>query len=82
MSALKKRLLALYAIGDKNQPGWDVLKKAAECIDKLEAELKAIRSGQTVTVEYNLSPAMKESAIHNKLIELGWTPPALGDEDE
>ena len=29
-----------------------------------------------VTVAYDLSPAMVESAIKNKLIELGWTPPA------
>jgi hypothetical protein len=49
-------------------------------IEKLEAELKALRSGQTVAVEYNLSPAMKEGAIRNKLIELGWTPPEGKDD--
>ena len=53
---------------------------AKSVITKLQAELKAIHSGQTVAVEYNLSPAMKEGAIRNKLIELGWTPPEGKDD--
>ena len=44
-------------------------------IAELQRELKAIRANQTVTVEYDLSPAMTESALRDKLIELGWTPP-------
>lgn len=28
-----------------------------------------------VNVEYDLTPAMVEGAIQNKLIEMGWTPP-------
>jgi hypothetical protein len=30
----------------------------------------------SVTVRYDLSPAATENALRNKLIELGWTPPA------
>jgi hypothetical protein len=34
-----------------------------------------------VTVRYDLSPAMTESAIRSKLIELGWTPPKAEQDD-
>lgn len=50
----------------------DETRKAIQC---LSAELQAIRAGETVRVEYNLSPAQHEGAIRSKLIELGWTPP-------
>jgi hypothetical protein len=45
-------------------------------------DLHDIRAGHTVTVEYDMSPVMTESKLRDKLVELGWTPPALGDEDE
>ena len=32
----------------------------------------------TKTVRFDLSPAMVEGEIHNKLIDLGWTPPNAG----
>jgi len=44
-------------------------------VDRLSDELQANRRGETVRVEYNLAPAQHESAIRNKLIEMGWTPP-------
>lgn len=31
--------------------------------------------GEIVSVDYDLSPAQVESALKDKLIELGWTPP-------
>lgn len=40
-----------------------------------EQKLRDIRAGHTKTVEYDLSPAMVESALRQKLIVLGWTPP-------
>jgi hypothetical protein len=40
-----------------------------------EESLRKIRAGHTKTVEYDLSPAMVESALRDKLVELGWTPP-------
>lgn len=33
-----------------------------------------------VTVRYDLSPAMVEGTIRNKLIEMGWTPPPSAGE--
>lgn len=44
--------------------------------------IKSLREGHTVTVEYNLTPAMHEGAIRSKLIELGWTPPKGGNDGE
>lgn len=44
-------------------------------LERTENKLK-----DTVTVEYNLSPARTEAAIRGKLIELGWTPPEKGNE--
>lgn len=41
-----------------------------------DRELQTIRAGHTKTVEYDLSPAMAETVIRDKLVELGWTPPA------
>lgn len=41
----------------------------------LMADLQSLRAGHTVTVAYNLSPLMKETALRNKLIDMGWTPP-------
>lgn len=43
--------------------------------ERIYHSLRKIRSGLTMTVEYDLSPAMVEGAIRNKMIELGWTPP-------
>ncbi len=48
---------------------------AALAVGELEGELQAIRKGHTKTVEYDLSPAMVESELRDKLIELGWKPP-------
>lgn len=42
-----------------------------------EQKLRTMRAGQTITVEYDLSPSMVESALRQKLIELGWTPPQV-----
>lgn len=55
---------------------------AVKRYQKAEAQLDAIRKGHTKTVEYDLSPAMVESALRNKLIELGWTPPQTILENE
>lgn len=39
------------------------------------------RANSTATVQYDLSPAQHESAIRNKLVELGWTPPDEGGQE-
>ena len=57
----------------------DAWNKDKQRIAELEAELRSIRAGHTVTTEFNLSPVMK---VFIKLIEMGWTPPALEDDDE
>lgn len=41
----------------------------------LERQLRAIRAGHTKTIEFDLSPAMAETELRKKLIEMGWTPP-------
>lgn len=68
----------------------DLIKQREEALDaemqRMARTLIAIRAGHTLTlpagfgktVEYDLSPAMVESALRAKLIELGWTPPAIG----
>jgi len=55
---------------------------AAGYVEELQAQLcesedslMKIRAGHTKTVEYDLSPAMVESRLRDKLIELGWTAP-------
>jgi len=52
-----------------------IIDKKDERIAELEAELRAIKSGHTVTTEFNIAPAMKEGAIRDKLVELGWGTP-------
>jgi hypothetical protein len=59
------------------------MKPIADQIIKLEEELIAIRKNHIVTFPrihggfdvYDMSPAMKEGVLKNKLCELGWTPP-------
>ena len=55
--------------------GDTLLEEAADRIEQLEAELRDIRAGHTVTTEFNLAPTMKEGAIRDKLVELGWGTP-------
>jgi hypothetical protein len=59
----------------------DVAELQAE-VDELNRQLMAIRKGHTKTVEFDLSPAAKESALRDKLIELGWTPPVDTNADK
>lgn len=46
-----------------------------EKLNEVERDLRNLRAGETCTVEYDLSPAMVEGALRNKLIKLGWNPP-------
>lgn len=48
--------------------------------DRTESDLKANRAGETVRVEFDLSPAQQETAVRAKLIELGWSPPDAGQD--
>ena len=60
-----------------------VLSGASQRIQQLEAQLK--EANEKCRIEYNLSPAMVEGRIKDKLIELGWTPPqeqTSGESDE
>lgn len=52
-----------------------ILVEMARHKKEAEESLRKIRAGHTKTVEYDLSPAMRESALRDKLVELGWTPP-------
>jgi len=61
----------------------EALKAERAKVESLQAELMALQKNHVIafpdrvgTVLYDLSPAMKESAIRDKLIELGWIPPA------
>lgn len=39
---------------------------------------KADSHNHKVVVEYDLAPALAEGKLHDKLIELGWSPPSEG----
>lgn len=59
------------------------IEELEAAVERQESELIAIRKGQTVTLpragggfeQYDLSPVMKESALRDKLIDLGWRTP-------
>ena len=55
------------------------LSSITEERDDYIRQLTAIRAGHTKTVEYDLSPAMVESELRDKLTELGWASPEKYD---
>ena len=83
--------LGKYVEAETISPAWNRLKifnwrdmlALKGHIAELQSELQAIRKNHFVTFPrvhggldvYDLSPAMKEGVLKNKLIELGWTPP-------
>ena len=46
----------------------EVLQRA----ESAEAELITLRSGNTKTAQYDLSPAMVEGSLREKLMDMGW----------
>lgn len=42
----------------------------------LTLQLQALRTGKTLTCEWDLSLAEQDGIVRDRLIELGWTPPA------
>lgn len=52
----------------------DMRNKVQDAYTALQNE---VHNKDTITVTYDLSPASVEGAVRNKLVELGWTPPAL-----
>lgn len=55
-------------------PMWSRMKAIYTAMTAAAPEPPAPES-KTVTVRYDLSPAETDSAIHDHLIKLGWTPP-------
>jgi hypothetical protein len=61
----------------------DQVGAAIKSRDEALRQLQAIRAGQTVSfprVEFDLSPAMVEGTLRDKLIELGWASPGSSPE--
>lgn len=71
-------LLEVHGKGDMcwYQDYEDMVRSMQAEMDRMTDRLMALSKGETVRVEYDLSPAMHESAVRSKLIELGWTPPS------
>ena len=46
---------------------------------KAEAELRELRSGHRLLVEFDLSVAEKEGVVRQGMIDLGWMPPEVTD---
>lgn len=55
---------------------YDALAAERDALLKTAAEHAANMRGELVKMSVNLSPAEMEGKIRDKLIELGWTPPA------
>ncbi len=56
----------------------DIVTKLSAAITALRETLSVIEQEEyhTKSIRYDLSPAMVEGVIRDKLIEMGWTPPS------